>query len=356
MKVAVYAICRDEAAFASRFMATAREADVVCIADTGSVDGAPEAFAAEGAVVHFDDARNAALALVPADVDVCVSLDVDEVLSPGWRAALERAWTPANTRASYIFVASHLPDGSPGVQFINNRAHARRGYRWRHACHEGLYPDRLQENAVFVPGMRVDHHPDTRKSRSSYFPLLQAAAREEPQDPRMAHYFARELYYERRWAEAIAEFERYLTLAADCSRAERSSAMIYVAKCQAAQALDSTAAAMRAVAEDPTWREPWVELAEAHYRAKDWVNSYAAAVKALSIPPGANGYMSDPHAHGPTPHDLAAIAASNLGWREEGLRHAEAALALAPEDERLRRNVEALASPTAAEAAMSRRD
>jgi hypothetical protein len=26
---------------------------------------------------------------VPADVDVCLSLDLDEILAPGWRAAIE---------------------------------------------------------------------------------------------------------------------------------------------------------------------------------------------------------------------------------------------------------------------------
>ena len=114
LKVAVYAIARDEASQVDRFMSTARDADLVCVADTGSRDETPQLLREAGAVIHdisiapwrFDDARNAALALVPGDVDVCVSLDLDEVLQPGWRAALESAWVPGTTRLKYQFVAS----------------------------------------------------------------------------------------------------------------------------------------------------------------------------------------------------------------------------------------------------------
>ena len=46
---------------------------------------------------RFDDARNAAMALIPADVDVCCTMDMDRCLEPGWRPKLEAAWTPETT-------------------------------------------------------------------------------------------------------------------------------------------------------------------------------------------------------------------------------------------------------------------
>src|SRR5258708_33154724 len=49
---------------------------------------------------RFDDARNAAMALIPADVDVCCTMDMDRFLEPGWRAKLEAAWAP-ETAAPY---------------------------------------------------------------------------------------------------------------------------------------------------------------------------------------------------------------------------------------------------------------
>jgi SAM-dependent methyltransferase len=94
LNVVVYAICKNEAQFVARFCAAAREADQVIVVDTGSTDETCNLLVAHGATVHeisikpwrFDDARNAALSLVPADADICVSLDLDEILQPGWRA------------------------------------------------------------------------------------------------------------------------------------------------------------------------------------------------------------------------------------------------------------------------------
>ena len=75
LKIAVYAIAKNEEQHVERFMSSARAADVIVVADTGSTDGTVAALQSAGAAVHeihispwrFDDARNAALALVPAD-------------------------------------------------------------------------------------------------------------------------------------------------------------------------------------------------------------------------------------------------------------------------------------------------
>lgn len=357
MKVAIYAICRNEAQFAARFAEAGREADVIVVADTGSTDGCQEALRANGVQVHqilvspwrFDDARNAALALVPGDVDVCLSLDLDEIVAPGWRATLEAGWTPEATRAFYTFVASHEPDGRDGVSFLNNRMHARRGYRWRHACHEGLYPDRIDERFVTLADIRVDHWPDTTKSRSGYLDLLTVAAKEEPNEPRMAHYYARELYYYARHEEAIAEFKRYLSIGDPTLIGERAASMLYMATCF--DGLQKPEEALqwrwRAVSECPQMRETWRDLAEALYKVADWPGCYGAARKALSLTTPFPGYMSDPQAWGYSPDDLAAIAAWNLGLKPEALEHAERALAFVPDDARLKANVEAMKAATA---------
>lgn len=350
MKVAIYAICRDEAQFAARFADAGREADVIVVADTGSTDGCQDALRANGVQVHqiqvspwrFDDARNAALTLVPGDIDVCLSLDLDEIVAPGWRAKLEAGWTADATRAFYTFVASHTADGGDGVTFQNSRMHARRGYRWRHACHEGLYPDRVDERFVNLPDIRVDHWPDPTKSRAGYIDLLGVAVKEEPNEPRMAHYFARELYYYSRHAEAIDEFKRYLSIGDPALIGERAASMLYMATCL--DALERPDEALqwrwRAAGECPQMREPWRDLAEALYKIGDWPGCFGAARKALTLATPFPGYMSDPLAWGYSPDDLAAIAAWNLGLMPAALEHAERALAFAPDDQRLKANVE----------------
>lgn len=80
MKIAVYAIAKNEAQFARRFVDSVREADAIIVADTGSTDGTKDELRKAGALVwtidvdpwRFDKARNAALACVPSDIDVCV--------------------------------------------------------------------------------------------------------------------------------------------------------------------------------------------------------------------------------------------------------------------------------------------
>lgn len=102
MKVYVYAIARDEAAFARRWARSMAEADGVYVLDTGSRDATAEILRAEGCHVtekeispwRFDAARNESMKPLPADADVLVCTDLDEVFCPGWRAALEAAGKP----------------------------------------------------------------------------------------------------------------------------------------------------------------------------------------------------------------------------------------------------------------------
>ncbi|MGZ8204011.1 MAG: hypothetical protein ACXWUB_12245, partial [Burkholderiales bacterium] len=66
LKIAVYAICRDEAQFVPRFMTNLAEADGVFVTDTGSTDNTLDLLEAHGARVRpaevtpwrFDTARN----------------------------------------------------------------------------------------------------------------------------------------------------------------------------------------------------------------------------------------------------------------------------------------------------------
>ena len=111
LKIAVSAISKNEEQFVHRFCDSARDADLICIADTGSTDATVARAIECGAVVHdicispwrFDLARNAAIALLPRDIDIVISLDLDEVLEPGWREEIERVWQGNTTRLRYKF-------------------------------------------------------------------------------------------------------------------------------------------------------------------------------------------------------------------------------------------------------------
>ena len=349
MKIWVYAISKNERKFCERFMSSCAGADGVLVLDTGSDDGTVERLRSLGAVVsttvikpwRFDAARNAALELVPEDVDVCLALDLDEVLAPGWREAIEAAWHEGTTRGRYLYVWSHDANGADGVMFYADKLHARHGYRWKYPVHEVLTTDAPETQRV-IPGLRVDHWPDSTKSRSNYLPLLELAVSEDPDNDRNTHYLGREYMFHRRYGAAIETLMRHLALPSATWKAERAASMRYIAHCCDALGDWRSAAhwLKRAAEEAPTQREAPYELAKLFYRRSDWALCRYWTMRVQYITERDYNYTIDPEAWGPEPHDLEAIAEWHLGHYDEALDAARRALALAPGDGRLRRNLE----------------
>lgn len=343
MRIAVYTISKNESQFVRRWRDSAEDADVVMLVDTGSTDETVAIARNAGIVVHeisvqpwrFDDARNAAIALLPADIDVCVSVDVDEVLSPGWREALEAQWGGAN-RGRYLYTWSHNDDGSPGLTFWYEKIHSRHGFRWKHPVHEILVPDRTEERWVNVEGMEVHHWPDPTKSRSSYLPLLALSVAEDPSNDRNAYYYARELRFYGHNEESAREYKRHLSLPSARWPPERAASCRGLALVEPGNAEKWL---RQAICESPTTREARVELARLYYQREQWSECLGAAEGALAITERSFDYLSESWAWGSEPHDLAALACYNLGRYEEALVHGEAAAAFSPEDERLRGNL-----------------
>lgn len=348
MKTIVYTICKNEARFAERFMASCAGADGVYVLDTGSTDGTPELLRALGAAVYeqtitpwrFDAARNASLALLPEDADVCICLDLDEVLCPGWREALEAAWAPGTTRARYTYVWSHTPDGGDGVVFFADKIHARHGYRWTHPVHEVLKADEA-ECCITVPALRVEHWPDSSKSRGQYLPLLELSVAENPDDDRNMHYLGREYMFHGRWGDAMATLMRHLSMPTATWAAERAASMRYIARC--CDALGDYKSAVhwleRADDEAPGQREAAYALAMLYYRREDWARCRYWAMRLLHIGTRDNNYMTEPEAWGAGPYDLLAISSWQLGQWEDAVAAAEKAVELEPGNERLQNNL-----------------
>lgn len=343
MKIAVYAISKNEEQFVKRFCESAKEADVILIADTGSTDKTVEVAKECGASVYeicitpwrFDKARDAALALIPKDIDVCVSLDLDELLQPGWREEIERLWVPGTTRMGYRFDWSH------GKVFYSTKLHSRSGYHWHHPVHEYIRPDpRTEEKFVWSDMLMVVHKPDETKSRGQYMPLLEMSVKEDPRCPRNAFYYARELTYYSKWEEAIVALENYLNMPEANWKNERAYAMRLLGDAEESLGRDGMMWYRRGVAEDPNVRETWIALASAASRHKLWAEAYGAALTALSIKQPHFNYTMSPESFSSKPYDLAAVAAFYLGFKEEALKYGTQALELEPTNERLIKNLE----------------
>jgi glycosyltransferase involved in cell wall biosynthesis len=341
MKIAVYTIALNEEQFVERWYESAKEADYLLIADTGSTDQTARVAQRLGINVvsigvrpwRFDSARNSALSLLPLDVDICIALDMDEVLVEGWREKLE-AIKPETTRPRYKYTWSWNGD-QPGLQYGGDKIHRRQGYRWKHPVHEVLVADRIQEVQEWTD-LEIHHHPDDSKSRGQYFPLLELAVQEQPWDDRNSYYLGREYCFNRMWDKAAVELKRYLSLPTAKWPAERAAAMRWLAKAVPTEAEDWL---KKAVQEDPGRRESLTDLAMHYYGQGIWADCYTYSTKALSITEKPLDYLCEEFAWGSLPYDLAAIASYNLGDKKSARKYGTKAVELSPDDERLRRNL-----------------
>ena len=195
MKIAVYTIALNEESNVQQWYDSAKDADYLLIADTGSTDKTVRAAKKLGINVikisikpwRFDDARNAALASLPDDIDMCISLDMDEVLAPGWREALEKI-DEDTTQVSYKYTWSWRDPTSrtqPQTVYITNKVHARHGYRWKYLVHEVPVPDRNESHKLqLAEGFEIHHYSDIDRPSQRYNEMICQTLEENKDDKR----------------------------------------------------------------------------------------------------------------------------------------------------------------------------
>lgn len=195
MKIAVYTIALNEESNVQQWYDSAKDADYLLIADTGSTDKTVRLAKKLGINVikisikpwRFDDARMAALASLPTDIDMCVSLDMDEVLAPGWRKALEELDEDV-TQVNYKYTWSWRDPTSrtqPQVVYIANKVHARYGYRWKYLVHEVIVPDRNEKHKfAYSEDFEIHHYSDTERSPQRYNEMVYQTFEENKDDKR----------------------------------------------------------------------------------------------------------------------------------------------------------------------------
>lgn len=345
LKVAVYTIALNERAFVERWTQAHKDHATMVVADTGSTDGTVEALRATGALVHsihvkpwrFDDARNAALALVPADVDVCISVDMDELMAPGWYDALCASWTPQTTRLRYTYVWSFDAQDQPRHSFMGDKCHARNNYRWRRPVHETVFWNHTNaEHVTTAPSVVMWHKQDHSKSRGQYLPLLELSHRENPECSQTLFWLAREYAYHNKNEEAVSHFRKYLEMPHATWHEERAESHRWLSKLLPHDKLYHL---RMATATAPMKREPWMDLADHYYHAADWPQCYANALQGLSITRKSGTYLDSVEAWSAKLPDLAGIAAYNLQLWSSAVNWFEQAVELNPTDVRLQNNL-----------------
>ena len=340
MRIGIYGPVKNEIKHVQAWYDSCKDADIICVADTGSTDGTPELMRQLGVQVtdvrimpwRFDLAFNVAMSLLPDNIDICIRLDTDERLVKGWRDALETAWKPETTRLRYPYVWNWNADGTPGRSWYGDRIHNRVGYYWMGHTHEGL-TSRLPEVHTFTDDFQIHHFPDP-KSKSGDLSLLEESVREWPHDARIKAYLGREYAYQKIWDKCAATYKEFLGMSYDT--VERCQALTTLAQAEPENKLFWL---KQAAYEVPTHREPLVALAQHYYEAADWKNCYDYAHRALNVTKHPMDYTCTPEAWGWQPHDLLSIAAWNLKLYDESLEQAKLALDKLPNDKRLQDNM-----------------
>lgn len=352
MKVCVYAIAKNEEKFVDRWVASMREADCICVLDTGSEDKTVEKLADWGVVVQqeiidpwrFDAARNRSMAMIPEDTDICVCTDLDEFFRPGWREALEKAWSAGTEQMRYTYIWNFDEAGQPGTSFLYEKIHAPGVFEWEHPVHEVLRrtDGKKAWKVSTCEEIVLEHHPDLTKSRAGYLSLLELSVKEAPEDDRNAHYLGREYLFRGMWDRAIAQLRRHLDLPTAVWRPERCASMRFLSRCFLAKGDPQTALAwaLRAAAECPETREPWVQAQEAAYALEDWEGVRWFGRRALAIREKPEIYINEARAWGAYPYDALAYAEYRLGDLRAALDCTRKALELDPGSQRLRGNLE----------------
>ena len=366
MNIWVYAICRNEAERLEQWVERMSEADGVCVLDTGSNDGSVallrklsekhgarlragfayyerwrtleeyDALERMGAAPwRFDVARNRSLDMVPEDADMCLCVDIDETMAPGWRRVLEESFGPACNRGAYTYIWNHDSEGRPGVSFMADKLHARQGYRWVNPVHEVLEAQ-VPELRCEIPQLVVEHWADDRKSRSSYLPLLRLAVRERPEDARSLLYLARECWFYGLNDEAESRLRAYLERPGQW-RPERAYAMSILA--ELTRGPESELWLYRGAIEAPDQRLCLYKLGLRACARQEWQELAALcdAMERISVRPGT--YVEEPEAWGAGFWDLKSLALWYTGRPEEARTALRRALELRPEDERLVNNL-----------------
>lgn len=347
-KVCVYAICKNEEKFVDRFMRSTCEADKVFVLDTGSTDNTVERLKQRGAIVEtkeikpwrFDVARNMSLDMVDEDTDICVCIDLDEVLLKGWRSKLEEIWNDKITRLRYNYIWSFDKYHNPEVNFYIEKIHARKNYKWTHPVHEVLTYTGEKEEFLTTDEITVEHYPDNKKSRSTYLPLLELSVKEDPEDDRNMHYLGREYMFYGKYNEAIDTLIKHLKLPRATWKDERCASMRFIARCYKYLGRFDEAKMWtdKAINEAPYLRDPYMERALIEYELNNWDEVVEYTNKALKIEKSAKSYINEVFSWNHTPYDLLSLAYYYKGDYNKSLENINKAIEISPDDERLLNN------------------
>ena len=238
--IAVYGIYKNEQTFIKRFLESVQVADEIVLCDTGATDETNniiKSFIKDHPTVNlkivsicvspwrFDDARNVALSLVSPEIDICISLDIDEYLMENWKENLALHWEKDVTRYYHKF-KTYWADGNVSEHW-HERIHIRKGYVWKLPVHEILEYNGI-EKIKHLNDFWLYQKPEIKDSRHSYLDLLEQSVKERKDVWKSWSFLANEYLSIARYDDALKAIDTALEIEnSDKSYLHRQKFFIY---------------------------------------------------------------------------------------------------------------------------------
>lgn len=314
-------------------------ADEIIVVDTGSTDRTREIAARFTDQIFdfpwrddFSAARNESFS--HASMDYCLWLDADDVLLEKDRTAFLALKETLDPSVSVVMAPYHTGfDENGRVTFSYYRERLirnRTGMRWEGAVHEAVAP----VGKIFYGDFAVTHRK-TRPSdpdRNLRIYQAQLAAGKEL-DPRQQFYYGRELYYHRRWEEALKAFEQFL--AEDRGWVEnRIDACCHCAYCheELGRPDEALAALFRTFAYDRPRAETCCEIGRWFFQRERYGQAAYWYALALTCPrDDRRGGFVSPDCYGYLPCIQLCVCYSRLGDRKRAESFNELAASYKPD-------------------------
>jgi glycosyltransferase involved in cell wall biosynthesis len=163
MITAAYTICKNEIKYVEKWLYYTKDFDYRVILDTGSTDGTYEEFKKAGNVIveqktftpwNFSVARNYNLAMIPEEVDWCLSPDLDEYFSINVLSEMEKTIKDysnvTNISCDRLDIYSEVVRVGPPKMLGTNKIHRRNDYHWVQPIYEHLYWKHKNKNEVEI--------------------------------------------------------------------------------------------------------------------------------------------------------------------------------------------------------------
>lgn len=117
------------------------------------------------------------------------------------------------------------------------------------------------------------------------------------------------------YAEAIPVLKRHLEMPGAVWQPERCASMRFLSRCYLSMGdrRQGMVWALRAIAEAPELREPWVQAQEAAYAAEDWEGVVYYGRRAVDITERSGFYINEDRAWGAYPWDAMRMPATGSG-------------------------------------------